>query len=963
MILRSVRVRWWIAGTLLAISPLAFLRVVPAGSLAVLQNRVGRSNPLLLSEGAHWRIPGWESIYVYPSKPVHLRGDVQAESSEKTSVSLPFEFEVGLDEQTLLRAHRQSNGLDARDWLRAEAARLLRVVASRAATYQLLREELAPDLQASLRHGLEPLGLVEGSLKVGPGKVGEEVLASYDPEKLVRLRRDTGTKVVLIGLDGADWEVALPMIRRGELPTLARLRREGAHGRIRTNDPPLSPLLWTTVATGKPPDVHGINDFLVLDPGTRKFVPISSEFRKVKALWNIASDAGLTSEFVAWWATWPAETVRGIMVSDRVAYSLFSFLSGQPPAGGETYPAAYFQEVRPSLKSEEDVTLEEVRGLVKVTASEFENARKPDARRQPAEEDLESIATLIRVLASTESYHRIALDLLRRKQPDLFGVYYQGIDEVSHRFAHLAPPRMSGVSEARFRKYSGAVAAFYRLQDRLLGDLLQQLSPDSTVILLSDHGFASGPARPKEFTPFIEGQPGLWHAPYGLLLIWGKHVRPGPLPVASLFDIAPTILDLLGLPPAEDLPGRSLRSALDDSFAGGDRGRKIASYEAFGDPLRPAREGEASPSGAAASEAMIETLRSLGYVGPAPAQEGASPHRGGAQPTATTALYHANLASILAAKGKLEEAEAEYRKALQNNPDTYSALDGLSRLEESKRRPDQALALLQRIVSRGMRHEPTLYLRMAGLFAKAGREEDGLLYLEGLASRKQDEPLLDAARGVLYSRLNEPAKAEEALRKALAKDPVARAPMEELFVLYDKRGRLPELIPDLEGVLRHDDGSFMHHNWLGLALRRAGDLAGAEKELRRSQELAPAEPGPAANLGSLLLQLGRVEEAADILHRALTRDPSSLEARINLIVALGRLRKLEEARSRFDEGLRLEPQRPGLYNAMAFAYSMNGRRPEAESLLNTSLSFDPHQSEALRLLREVEGSGKPGAPR
>ena len=181
---------------------------------------------------------------------------------------------------------------------------------------------------------------------------------------------------------------------------------------------------------------------------------------------------------------------------------------------------------------------------------------------------MESLATLISVVASTENYSRISQDLLGRKQPDLFAVYFEGIDEVSHRFAHLEPPRMQGISEARFAKYSGAVAGFYRLQDRILGEILNRLSSDTTVILLSDHGFATGEARHKDFPPYISGQPGLWHAPFGILVLWGNHVKPGPLPTSTLYDVFPTVLDLLGLPPAEDLPGKSLRAAMKEDFQG-----------------------------------------------------------------------------------------------------------------------------------------------------------------------------------------------------------------------------------------------------------------------------------------------------------------------------------------------------------------------------------------------------------
>jgi tetratricopeptide (TPR) repeat protein len=955
-----------IIASLLALA-LLFVRRVPAGSLAVLQNDVGRSDPLLVSAGWHWRIPLWEGLYLYRRDPIALNGEVTVKSKEGVEVRLPYEFKIQLDEERVLKAHRgRKRGEDAEAWTLRMASGHLSETAHRASTYQLLRETLPAPLDEMLRHDLDPLGLVQGSLKVGPGTVPPALLASFSPEKLAQMRRNTGARVAIIGLDGADWDFALPMIRRGELPNLARLRGEGAYGKIRTNTPPLSPLLWTTVATGKSPDVHGINDFLVLDGTSGRLAPISSEFRKVKALWNIASDAGLTSEFIAWWATWPAEPIRGIMVSDRVSYSLFSSVLGTPAGGGETFPAGYFEEIRPHLRNEASVTAAELADMARVSPTELEAARSAAARRGEKGEDMESLATLIRVVASTENYARIAEDLLGRKQPDLFAVYFEGIDEVSHRFAQLEPPRMPGVSEERFRKYSRVVAGFYRLQDRLLGEILKRLSSDTTLIVLSDHGFATGEARPKDFPPFISGQPGLWHSPFGVLILWGKGVKPGPLPTSTLYDILPTVLDLLGLPAAEDLPGKSLRAALRQDFAGGSSLAKISSYEAYGDPLRPAKVGSTQGSGAAAaSEAIVETLRSLGYVGPAPEKGG--PGGGGEAKssgnTATTALYHANLASILAAKGDRERAEAEFRLALQSNPDTLSALLGLSRLEERKGHPDQALALLQRIVSRGLQYEPRTLLHMAELFQGAGRGEDGLAYFGQMSASGKDVSVIRTAEGMLYSRMNQPQKAEEALRQALAKEPLSLSAMEELFLLLDREGKLPQLIPDLKAAIQREEGSFMHHNWLGLAYRRQGDLEAAVKELKRAMELGPDQVGPAANLGSIYLQEGRVGEASEVLARALARDPGSPEVRTNLIVALGRQGEVLRARDLFDEGIHLVPGRPSLYNAMAFAYQANGRPGEAAGLLKSSLEIDSHQPEALHLLQQLDPAAAAALPR
>jgi hypothetical protein len=78
-------------------------------------------------------------------------------------------------------------------------------------------------------------------------------------------------KLMLIGIDSATWHVMTPLIERGELPNLGRLIREGAHGPLRTFFPTLSPLVWSTISTGKSPEKHGMKSFATLKiPGLRR---------------------------------------------------------------------------------------------------------------------------------------------------------------------------------------------------------------------------------------------------------------------------------------------------------------------------------------------------------------------------------------------------------------------------------------------------------------------------------------------------------------------------------------------------------------------------------------------------------------------------------------------------------------------------------------------------------------------
>lgn len=132
--------------------------------------------------------------------------------------------------------------------------------------------------------------------------------------------REGPSRVIILGLDGLDPHAVDLLMSEGKMPNFARLRQEGAYGRLLSQKPLLSPIIWTTIATGKGPEQHGIGHFVAVNPETGAQLPVTLRMRKVKALWNIASDAGRKVATVGWWATWPPETVNGAVVSDHTAY-------------------------------------------------------------------------------------------------------------------------------------------------------------------------------------------------------------------------------------------------------------------------------------------------------------------------------------------------------------------------------------------------------------------------------------------------------------------------------------------------------------------------------------------------------------------------------------------------------------------------------------------------------------------
>ena len=117
---------------------------------------------------------------------------------------------------------------------------------------------------------------------------------------------------------------------RGVMPNLGRLAAEGTSGHLKTLSPALSPLIWTTMMTGTSPLEHGILDFVQFNPVSGQKEPITSSERRTPAIWNMATAAGKRSAVFGLWATFPAEAIDGLIVSDR----LFTFLykESAPPA-------------------------------------------------------------------------------------------------------------------------------------------------------------------------------------------------------------------------------------------------------------------------------------------------------------------------------------------------------------------------------------------------------------------------------------------------------------------------------------------------------------------------------------------------------------------------------------------------------------------------------------------------------
>src|SRR5262245_5918966 len=340
-----------------------------------------------------------------------------------TTVAEKGELAIALDAQTPTGASR---AVEVRARYALPAGDGASALAPRVRGAGGLGPALAPDLHAALEASMRES---QGSIPRRGTKgdhVGAALLARLEAAGLsvdglewrrtdaasgppvVALPPPARKKILLVGLDAADWEIIDPLIARGRLPHLARLMKSGARAPLRSYDPMISPLIWTTMVTGVGPDAHGIADFLVTDESSGRLIPITSRFRRVKALWNMLSDAGLPSGFVGWWASFPAEPVDGYLVTDLMGFSLLTpGAQTDKTLPGVTPPSSYFAEIRPKLILPDAVGLDEVRRFVRATPAEYQASLsyKPPSKPTPGAPVPQDPVWLVRrTLAVTHNY-------------------------------------------------------------------------------------------------------------------------------------------------------------------------------------------------------------------------------------------------------------------------------------------------------------------------------------------------------------------------------------------------------------------------------------------------------------------------------------------------------------------------------------------------------------------------------
>jgi Tfp pilus assembly protein PilF len=718
-------------------------------------------------------------------------GFVRILSKERVPVTIGYRLRFGIPGERFPDARRLvREGWSA--WIRARISEAVSAV-----TQQVPIEELtSPTSQFSARRGvlrqivarhLAQSGLQVTAFEIARIEPDRRALLAYKRQELRREARGVAGRVAIFAIDGADWELLTELSNDGRIPNIRALAQGGTTGSMQTIQPTVSPLVWTTLATGLPPDRHGVIDFV---DGTSKR-PVDSTTRRTPALWDIAEAFGRQAVTVNWWTDWPARPDSAVTFDSPVTLQR-----------GAVYPQQLAQRVAQLEVPDATIGSPQVRRFLNISEAEYVAALNGGGPMDP-------VNVFRGVLAKTWSDHRVAVNLYQQQEPLLLMVNYEGTDAVNHLFGPYHPPYREGIDQTGYRKYWPTVANYYSEVDRLIGEWMKVLSDDTTVIIVSAHGFRWGQTRPR-VQPL--GRAALSdHRNPGVFIAYGNHVAPSRgMHSITLFDIVPSILAVLGLPQSTEMPGQHAAWVFRDITPV--TTVRVVSYDEFFPVTQP--------RGAASIDARQYTqrLQAIGHLLDPSRMQPVFEDEDGQPQVASAPLpaaqwgayaYYNNQGVQLRKQNKLREATEAFQAAIDRNPTRPAPYLNMAMTLFDRQQYTAADEVFLMAVKRGLPNAEQWFLDFAALYRS-----------RNMTSR---------AIGVLY--------------KGKQIFPQSYLIAANLGSALAQSERYTEGVPELERALTLQPASTLVLNNIGTYHAKKNEYARALDFWNRSLSIDPRQPG------------------------------------------------------------------------------------------------------------------------
>jgi tetratricopeptide (TPR) repeat protein/tRNA A-37 threonylcarbamoyl transferase component Bud32 len=330
-------------------------------------------------------------------------------------------------------------------------------------------------------------------------------------------------------------------------------------------------------------------------------------------------------------------------------------------------------------------------------------------------------------------------------------------------------------------------------------------------------------------------------------------------------------------------------------------------------------------------------------------------------PGTDEARTHFNRANDLRQQGRMAEAEAEYRAAVQLDPGPPMYLFGLGSILMQTRRLGEAEAIFREGIRRWPNSEGG-YLSLGNVLRHQGRTAEAEAAFREAIRLKPDYALTHANLGSLLQSKGRLAEAEAAYREAQRLDPAYAQYHIDLGGLFLQSNRAAEAEAEYREAIRLKPDLIGGHLSLGSMLRQQGRLAEAEAEYREAVRHKPDLATAHTQLGSLLRTQGRLTEAEAEYRTVIHLEPASAEYRFNLGTLLAQSSRLPEAEAEYREVIRLKPDHAAAHHTLVDVLARSGRWDGAASALARALELSPgnhfpwYRAAVLRLhLGDVEG--------